>query len=80
MSKHDFTLDDLRMPVKWLGDSIGLDDAPVIRLSDVTGRLFDTTPEELLEHPAWKRLDAYGRRRIERSRKVGGITSELQAA
>ena len=80
MAKHDFTLDDLRMPIKWLGDSIGLDDAPTIRLSDATGGLFDTSPEELLEHPAWEHLDAYGRVRIERSLKVAGMTSELLGA
>lgn len=74
MAKYDFTLDDLRMPVKWLGDSIGLDDAPVIRLSDVTGRLFDTTPDELFKHPAWERLDAYGRGRIEQIIKIAGMT------
>lgn len=65
MSNVDFTLDDLTAPIKWLGDSIGLDDVGIVRLRDALGRHCDPTHAELLAHPVWEQLDAYARIRME---------------
>lgn len=51
--------------VYWVGDNLGLDDEEQIVLADSDGNRCYVSPEQLLSHPVWSRLDRYSRMRIE---------------